>query len=106
MSLRGPCGLLHRAAPPAAAARMYAQCGSYFAPALIHLRSSSICSGVSGGFFESGGGIRSSGSSLETRRITSLESASPGTIADSCAPSSVSSRRSAFRVPESGPWQA
>ena len=62
-----------------------------------------IGSGVSGGFFESGGGIRISGSSLVTRAITSLESASPGTMADSCEPASVSSRSSASRVPESGP---
>ena len=57
---------------------MYAQCGSYFAPALIHFRSSSTCSGVSGGFFDAAGGIRISGSSLVTRAITSLVSASPG----------------------------
>ena len=30
---------------------------------------------------------------------------SPATITDSCEPASVSSRKSAFRVPESGPWQ-
>ena len=53
---------------------MYAQWGSYLAPASIHCRSVSICAAVSGGFFESGGGIFRSGSSLVTRAISSLSS--------------------------------
>ena len=85
---------------------IYAQCGSYFAPALIHRRKSSTSAAESGGFFDSRGGIRTSGSSLATRVINSLPSASRGTIAHSVAPSSRSSRNSAFRAAESGPWQA
>ena len=60
---------------------------------------------------ESAGGIASSGSALETRRINSLSSGLPGTIArwspkSAKAPSLTSSRRSAFRSAASGPWQA
>jgi hypothetical protein len=50
----------------------------YSAPASIQARSVSICSGVSERL-DSGGGIRSSGSSVETRAMSLLVAASPGT---------------------------
>jgi hypothetical protein len=54
-----------------------AQCGSYFAPCLIHSRSSSRSLGESESF-DSGGGITSSGSFELMRATSSLPSGSPG----------------------------
>ena len=81
-----------------------AQCGSYFAPSAIQRSSSFFCSAESRRF-DFGGGIRSPGSAL-MRRTSSLAAASFGTIAFALsADSATSSRRSAFRLAGSWPWQ-
>ena len=88
---------------------MYDQCVPHFAPSSTHCFNSEICFGVSLRF-ESGGGIISSASLLDTRTITSLSALLPGTIIVRSfffrnAPSLVSRRKPALRAASSGPWQ-
>src|SRR5439155_21907650 len=87
------------------------QCPSHGAPCRIQRFSSSTCSAVSFGFFDFGGGIRSSGSSDVILLMISLSSGWPATTGVPFSnfvnnPSFVSSRRSALRLLLSGPWQA
>ena len=85
-----------------------AQCRPHFAPPSIHRLTSSICFTVSL-WFDSGGGIRSSGSLVMIRLNNSLSALLPGTITvfpslTRNAPSLVSSRNFALRAFSSGPW--
>ena len=88
-----------------------AQCPLYSAPSATQRRRVSASSSLYDFRFRStGGGIISSGSSEPTRLTSSLSSGLPGMMRKrpSCgsnAPCFVSSRRSAFRLPASGPWQ-
>ncbi len=81
---------------------------SYAPPSSIHCARISIWPAVSPA--SGGGGIRTSGSSLEMRRKTSLSAAIPGRIAGrpsraAWAADCKSSRKSASRESSSGPWQ-
>ncbi len=85
-----------------------AQCRSYSPPALTHSLNSVTCSGARR-LFDSGGGIRVSGSVAVMRANSSLLAKSPGSIARtpsraSVAPSRVSRRIPALRLAASGPW--
>ena len=89
---------------------LYAQCKSYSAPSAIQRWSSAFWA-ASSCLPESGGGMRSSSSSVVMRATSSLSLGLPGTTAETPsrsakAPSRVSSRRSALRCLASGPWQA
>ena len=77
---RSDCEPSLRSSPAGTAGRCgatNAQCCLYVAPCAIHFRSVSICSGVSV-LPESAGGMRTSGSSLVMRAISSLSSGLPG----------------------------
>ena len=67
------------------------------------VRRRSISNFESGGFFESDGGICSSGSALETRFTSGLVAAFPGTMAAFTASSRRSNRKSACLAALSGP---
>ena len=89
---------------------LYAQCKSYSAPSAIQRWSSAFWA-ASSCLPESGGGMRSSSSSVVMRATSSLSLGLPGTTAETPsrsakAPSRVSRRRSALRCLASGPWQA
>ena len=79
-----------------------AQCRSYFAPLSIQWRSRRISCSLND--LASPGGMRKSESSEVTRAMSSLSSGWFGSIADSFAEASISSRRSASRCSSSGPW--
>lgn len=81
-----------------------AQWVSYSAPSLIQRSRISLSLAVSG-FFVSGGGMSSSGSVEWRRKISSLSSALPRTMASRTASSRTSSRSFALRDFSSGPWQ-
>jgi hypothetical protein len=94
------------------AGTMYAQWSFHFAPCATHCVISSVCRGVSGFFPAFFGGMRNSSSSDVIRITIRLSSVFPGTTGHVPSrspnrPSFVSSRSggSAFRLPESGPWQ-
>ena len=86
-----------------------AQCSSYLAPCSIHALRMAFSSTLRI-FFESGGGIRSSASSVIIRCHASLSSRLPATIAAAPflgfnAPAASSNRSLPFRVAASCPWQ-
>ena len=89
--------------------RTYAQCGSYSAPSATHCFNVAFCAADSFSF-DSGGGIRSSASSVKIRYTNSLSTTSPGTIANApplrsfTASARTSSRSFALRAAASGPW--
>src|SRR5215831_12295932 len=86
------------------------QCGCQAAPSAIQLRIVAISAGDNGSFPAYAGGMRNAGFVAVMRRIISLRSGSPGTIAKCPLPRSAlalgswSSRSWLLRLALSGPW--
>ena len=81
------------------------QCGWYSAPSAIHWRSFAISSLLRWPSLETGGGIRTSGSSLDPRDSISLSLGLPGTIAPNFTATSRLSKRSSMPSFFVSPWQ-